>query len=124
MRLFISWLIIAISLFVAVWLVPGIDVQGTNAWLAVGLTAVILGLVNIFIKPLLTFLSCGFIVLTLGLFMIVINALMLWLASWIANLLGIGFIVDGFWSALLGSIIISIVSFVLSMFFQPDKEKA
>lgn len=81
------------------------------------LVALVLGLVNAFIRPILAALSCGLIVLTLGLFMLVINTLMLWLASWIAgNWLGLGFEVDGFWSALLGSVIITIVSFIASVF--------
>jgi putative membrane protein len=77
--------------------------------------AVILGLVNVLIKPVLSMLSCGLIALTLGLFLIVINALSLWLSSWIAqNVFNVGFVVDGFWPAVLGSIIVSIVSFILS----------
>jgi putative membrane protein len=82
---------------------------------AVLLVALVLGLVNAFIRPIVAFLSCGCIVLTLGLFTLVINALMLLLAEWVTvELLGMGFHVDGFWNALLGSVIISIVSFVAS----------
>ena len=81
------------------------------------LVALVLGLVNAFIRPLLSALSCGLIILTLGLFTLVINAFMLWLASWImVELIGLGFHVDGFWSALLGALIISVVSVVISIF--------
>lgn len=121
MKLFIRWLIIAVSLVVAVMVVPGIRVEG-NAWVAVAVMALVLGLINIFIKPILKFLSCGFIILTLGLFLIVINAFTLWFASYVCvNWLNIGFIVEGFIPALFGGIIISVVSFVLSFIF-PDEE--
>ena len=117
MKLLIRWIIIAASLVVAVWLIPGIRIEDTSAWLAVGVMAVVLGLVNAVIRPILAFLSCGCIIATMGLFMFVINALTLWLASWISvNWLNIGFIVDGFWPALFGGIIVSVVSFVLSLF--------
>jgi putative membrane protein len=117
LKLFIRWFIIAVALVVAVWLIPGITISGTNGWVAVGITAAILGFLNAVIRPILAFFSCGCIVLTMGLFMLVINAAMLSLASWIAtDLLGIGFYVDGFWAALFGSIVVSLVSFFLSIF--------
>jgi putative membrane protein len=107
-----------------VWIVPGIYVTGgSSAWLAYTVMAVVLALVNIFIKPILKLLSCGLIVATFGLFLLVINTIVLWLASWISvNLLGIGFVVDGLWSAFLGSLVISAVSFLLH-FLVPDKDK-
>ena len=121
MRLLLRVVITAIALAVTVWLLPGIHVDPNNGTLAVVVTAVIFGLVNAFVRPILTLLSCGLIVVTLGLFLFVINAAMLALASWIAvNWFGIGFYIDNFWWALLGSIVVSIVSFVLSMFL-PDE---
>ena len=117
LKLFIRWIIIAAALVVAAWLIPGITITGTNGWIAVGVMAAILGFVNAIIRPILAFFSCGCIVLTMGLFMLVINAAMLSLASWIATtIFGVGFYVDGFWSALFGSIVVSIVSFFLSIF--------
>jgi len=114
-RLIVSWLITAAALVAAAYLVPGITVRGNDGLIIVLVMAVILGLVNVLVKPILSFLSCGLIVLTLGLFLVVINALSLWLASWVAqNVFNIGFVVDGFWPALLGSIVVSIVSFILS----------
>lgn len=122
MYLVVRWLITAIALVVAAWLVPGIRVQDSNAWLAVAVMAAALGLVNAFVRPLLTLLSCPLILLTLGLFLLVINAAMLGLASWIAvTLFGVGFYIDGFWSALVGSIVVSIVSFVLSLVLPDDR---
>jgi putative membrane protein len=96
-RLLIRWFIVAVSLGVAVWLVPGISVEGGTAWVAVAIVAIVLGLVNAIIRPILALLSCGCIVATMGLFMIVINASTLWLSSWLAvTWLNIGFYVDGF----------------------------
>ena len=117
LKLFIRWIIIAAALVVAAWLIPGIVISNTNGWVAVGVMAAVLGFVNAIIRPILAFFSCGCIVLTMGLFMLVINAAMLSLASWIVTtIFGVGFYVDGFWSALFGSIVVSLVSFFLSIF--------
>ncbi len=123
MKLIIRWVITAVALVVAVRLIPGIRIESQNAWIAVGLMAVSLGFVNAIIRPVLMFLSCGFIILTMGLFMIVVNGLALWLASWISvNLFNVGFYVDGLWSAILGSIVVSIVSFLLSLLLPDNKQ--
>jgi putative membrane protein len=116
MRLLIRWLITALALIVAANIVPGIEIRDQNGWVAVLLMAIALGLVNALLRPLLTLLSCPAIMLTLGLFVFVINALCLWAASWVAvNWFGSGFYVTGFFPALWGSIIVSIVSTVLSL---------
>jgi len=123
MKLIVRWLIIAASLFLAAWIVPGIQVAG-NAWMVFGITAIILGLLNAIIRPVLKFLSCGFIFITMGLFSIVINASMLILASNLAqNWFDVGFYVDNFWSALLGSLIISLVSMILGNVLKEKKSK-
>jgi len=102
---------------VAAWLVPGIHVEEPHRVWAVVLLALVLGLMNAFIRPLISALSCGLIIMTLGLFTVVVNALMLWLASWImVEFIGLEFHVDDFWSALLGALIISVVSVVASVF--------
>jgi len=120
--LIIRWVIVAAALILTAYIVPGITVEGNGFIVVLGM-AVVLGFVNAFIRPLLTFLSCGFIVLTLGLFLLVINAVSLWLASWMAqNWFGLGFIVDGFWPAFWGSILISVISFMLSLFIKGDKK--
>lgn len=122
MKLIMRWIIIALSLGVAVWLVPGIHVQGATAWIGVAVMAVVLGFVNAIIRPILKFLSCGCIILTLGLFMLIINALTFWLAAWISsNWFNSGFYVDSFWAALMGSIVVSVVSFLLSVFLSDDE---
>jgi putative membrane protein len=124
MKLLIRWVIVAIALVVAMALIPGIRVEDTNAWIAVGVMAVVLGLVNAVIRPILAFLSCGCIVATLGLFMLVINGITLWFSSWVAqNWLNIGFVVDGFWPAFWGAIVVSVVSFVLSLILIDDRDK-
>ena len=125
MRLLIRWVIVAVSLFVAAWLVPGIRVEG-NAWLIFAIMAVILGLVNAIVRPILTFLTCSLVIFTLGLFLLVINALMLWLASSIAvNWFHVGFYVDGFWAAFLGALIVSIVTVILSIFVrEPARQRS
>jgi putative membrane protein len=114
MRVLVSWLIIAVAVFLAALVVPGITVTDPNGWLAITIMAAVLGVVNAVIRPILRLLSCGLIIVTLGLFSLVINAITFALASWIAvNLFGAGFIIDGFWSAFFGALIVSIVSTVL-----------
>lgn len=116
MRLILRWIIGALAIGAAVWLVPGIRIEGSSAWIVVALMAILLGFVNAIIRPILTFLSCGLVVITLGLFMFIINGLSFWLASWVAvNWFNIGFYVDGLWPAILGSIVVSIVTFLLAM---------
>lgn len=113
----IRWGITAAAVAVAAWIVPGISVQEPHRVWSVVLVALVLGLINAFIRPVLYGLSCGLIVLTLGLFTLVINGLMLWLASWITdNWIGLEFHVDGFWTAVLGALIISVVSTFVSIF--------
>lgn len=123
MRLLIRWAITAFALFVAAWLVPGIVVDG-GGWVIYAAMAVILGLVNAVVRPVLKLLTCPLIVLTLGLFTLVINAVTLWLSSQIAvNWFNLNFTVRNFWAALLGSVIVSIVSVVLSVFVPDDDER-
>ena len=87
MKLIVRWLISALALFVAGLVVPGITVSG-NAWIAYAVMAVVLGLVNAIIRPLLKLLTCPLIILTLGLFTIVINTVMLLLTSRVGQAFG------------------------------------
>jgi putative membrane protein len=122
MKLILRWLIVAISLYVTVLIVPGIRVEG-DAWLAYTIMALILAMVNALIRPILKFLSCGLIIITLGLFVFVINALTFYLSSYIAvNWLNVGFYVDSIWDALLGSFIVSVVTLILSKILIDEKE--
>jgi putative membrane protein len=122
MKLLLRWLITSLALFVAAWLVPGIRVEG-NAWVVFAVMAVILGLVNAVIRPILKLLTCPLILLTLGLFVLIINGLTLWLAAGIAQRFSVGFYVDGFWAAFLGALIVSIVSVVLSAAFREEERE-
>ena len=107
----IRFLINAAALGVAAWLLPGIRVDNLQALLV---AALIFGLVNAIVKPAIAFVTCPLIVLTLGLFTLVLNALMMGITSWIAERVDVGFHVDDFLTALLGAIIVSIVSWALS----------
>ena len=122
--LVVRWAISAGGVAAAAWIIPGISVTGQHRVLTVVVVAVVLGLVNALIRPLLAVVSCGLIVLTLGLFTLVINGLMLWLASWICtHWLSVGFRVDGLWAAVLGAIVISVFSFLVSTFVGTGKRR-
>lgn len=117
MRTLLQIVATAFAVAVAAWLLPGIVVGGSSFGqkaLTLLLVAVIIGLLNSFVRPVLKFLTGCVIAITLGLFVLVINAWILMLASWVSGLAGIGFHVNGFWSALFGSIIISLVTLLLS----------
>jgi putative membrane protein len=126
MKFFIHWLITVIALFVATLILPKslMSVEGTSAWLAFAVMAVVLALVNVFIRPVLKLLSCAFIILTVGLFMLVINAFLLWFSSWICQRIGVGFFVQWPWGAFWGSIIVSVVSFVFHLFIRERPRSA
>ena len=120
MKLLLRWLITSLSLFAAAELVPGIHV-GRDAWSAFAVMAIILGLVNAIVRPILKLLSCPLIILTLGLFTLVINGVTLWLASAIAvDWFHVSFHVDGFLAAFLGALIVSIVSVVLTAILRDE----
>jgi putative membrane protein len=111
--LLITWVTAACGLAVAAWLMDGIRVGGatdTKRSQTLIVVAAVFGLVNAFVRPVVMFLSLPFYLLTLGLFFLVVNALMLWLTSWLADQLGVKFHVSGFWTAFFGAVIISIVS--------------
>ena len=119
---FLSWLVTtAIAVAVAAWLIDGIRFTGPRQWpdevteklVPLLLVALILGVVTSLVKPILTILSIPFIIVTLGLFLLVINAAMLRLTSWLAGELDIGFRVTGWWPALGGAIVITLTTWVV-----------
>ena len=112
-HLLVRLIVNAAALFAAVKLIPGMHFTGGIGQLV--LVALVFGLVNAVVRPILTLLSCPLIVVTLGLFLLVINALMLWLTSWLSDKFTLGFHVDGFVTALLGGLVIGIVSTVLTL---------
>lgn len=130
-KFLLRWLITAIALAVAAWLVDGIwftdRADGLGAfedwWLPLVLVALISTAITVFVKPILTILSIPFILVTLGLFLIVLNALLLLFTEWLADLFDIGFHIDGFWSAVWGAIIISITTWILDALLPEPKEK-
>jgi putative membrane protein len=125
MRLVVKLLVNAVALGVAIWLLAGITLRGSSTTARIVtllVVAAIFAVINSFVRPLAKLLSLPFIVLTLGLLIFVINALMLLLTSWISGGLNLAFHVDGFWTALVGSLIVSVVSWLLNVFLPDDLE--
>ncbi|MHC1783231.1 MAG: phage holin family protein [Anaerolineaceae bacterium] len=120
-KFIIRILINAVALFAAVAIMRnnGIHPQDTN-WLSFLGLALIFGLINALIKPVLSFLTCPLIILTLGLGTLLINTLLFWLAGWVGTAFGVGFTVDGFIPAFLGALIVSIVSIFLSALLRDE----
>lgn len=115
----VRFLINALSLAVATWLLPGIVLEDgplQNRVLTIAIVAAIFGLVNALVKPLFVFVASPLLLLTLGLFLLVVNASLLLMTSWVCGKLGVGWYVTGFWSAMLGALMVSIVSFILNSF--------
>ncbi len=119
-NVFVKWLINTIAIMLAVKLVQGITYTGD--WLGILAVGVVFGLVNTFIRPFIKLFTIPFLIFTLGLFTFVINAFMLSLTSWISGQLKLGFHVDGFKAAFLGSLLISFVSLTLSCLL-PSEER-
>lgn len=119
MRLLLRWIINAIAIYAAIQLVPGIELQSSlqDQWVAIFLLALVLGLLNALLRPLLVFLTCPLIILTLGLGTLLINTLMFYLTGVIGARFGWGLQIDGFWAAFLGALVVSIVSFLLNILF-------
>ena len=117
-KFIIRWAINALALYVAILVVPGINYDG--GWTGLLWLALIIGLLNALVRPLLKFLTCPLIILTLGLFTIVINTVILMLTSSIGQTFNLGLSVDGFWTAVLGSIVISIVSVIMSLILRDE----
>ena len=116
----------AAALAIATWILSGITLTGsttTSQIVTLLIVALIFGVLNAIVKPIFALVTIPLLLLTLGLFLIVINACMLLLTSWLAGLFDLGWSVDGFWTALLGGIIISIVSFVLNVFLPDPGDK-
>ena len=111
--LLLQWLITGFAIYVALVLVPGISFTGKGY--EIGILALIYSGINVFVRPVLLLLSIPLVILTLGLFMVVINALLLLITANFANYLGIEFRVDTLFTAILGAIVISVISMLLQM---------
>ncbi|MEG3835869.1 MULTISPECIES: phage holin family protein [unclassified Microcoleus] len=110
---FLTWIVAAVSLIITANIVPGMAVVSFPAAM---LAAVVIGLVNAVVRPILTLMTLPLTIITLGLFLFVVNAISLSLASWLASVFSIGFVVNGFWPALVGSIVLSFVSGLIGRF--------
>ena len=128
-RLVLRWAINAVALYIAIgtgW-ISGIRAEDTSIWAILGL-ALIFGIVNALLRPLIKFVTCPVILLTLGLFTLVINAGLFWLTGWLGGLIGgIGFTLDGWLPALWGGLVVGLVSMVLTLLLKdelkPDRKR-
>ena len=126
MRFLLRVLVSAAALGVATWAVSGIELLAGSGWTRVGTllaVAVIFGLINATLKPLIKVIGCAFYVLTLGLAALVVNGLLLWLTSVIAGDLTLPFHVTGFWPAFWGAIVVGLVSWLLNLLIGDDRRR-
>jgi len=114
----LTWLVAAVSLVITAKIVPGLVISSFTAAL---FAAVLIGFVNAIVRPIITLLTLPLTILSLGLFLLVINAISLSLAGWLAGVFDIGFKVNGFWPAFFGAIVLSIVSGLIGRFVNLDK---
>ena len=127
MRLLLRILIPAAALGVAHLLIPGIELTGSSDLSKAGtliVVALIFGVVNAVIKPIVKTIGCLLYVLTLGLIGLVVNGLLLWLCSWVAGKLSLPFHITGFWPAFWGAIIVGIVGWLLNLIFDEREQAA
>ena len=123
-KFFIRWVINAIALYLAIFLLDGRGLEFTGTWVSIIWLALIFGLVNAFLRPLLALLTCPLIILTLGLFTLLINTFLFWLTGQIGQAFNLGLTVEGFWPAFLGGLIVSVVSIIMSMFLRDERKSA
>jgi putative membrane protein len=120
-KFILRWTINAIALYLAVYFVPGINLEGE--WTSIIWLALIFGLINAFLRPLLKLLTCPLIFLTLGLFSLLINTFLFWLTGQVGGAFGIGFTIENFWAALLGGLVVTVVSVVLSLILKDELKR-
>jgi len=126
MRFLLRVLVSAAALGVATWVVSGITLPAASGWSKAGtllVVALIFGIINATLKPLIKVVGCAFYVLTLGLAALVVNGLLLWLTSVIAGDLTLPFHVAGFWPGFWGAIIVGLVSWVLNLFIRDKRQR-
>lgn len=112
-RFLVHWLVIALALWVTTWILPGVNV---SSYVALAIAAIVLGLVNALVRPILTILTLPITVLTLGLFYLLVNGFTFLLTTWLVP----GFEVSGYWWAVLGALVFSVISFFIGMFTGDD----
>src|SRR6266704_5877984 len=126
MRFLLRVVVSAAALGAATAAVPGITLPAGSGWSKVGtllVVALIFGVINATLKPLIKVVGCAFYVLTLGLAALVVNGLLLWLTSVIAGKLSLPFHITGFWAAFWGAIIVGLVSWVLNLFIRDKRQR-
>lgn len=126
MRFLIRVLASAAALAVATAVVPGIELTTgsvTSKVLTLIAVALIFGVINAFLKPIVKIVGCAFYILTLGLIALVVNALLLWLTSWLADKLNLPWHITGFWPAFWGAIIVSVVGWLLGILIRDRDDK-
>ncbi|MCB8925723.1 MAG: phage holin family protein [Ardenticatenaceae bacterium] len=119
-RFLIRLVVNAVAIWAAVQLVPGLNYEGSTASLL--LVALVFGIVNALVRPLLLLLTCPFIILTLGLFVLVVNTIMLSLTVWLSSVFDLGLTSTGFWTTFLGALVVSIVSSVINLIIKDNNE--
>jgi putative membrane protein len=117
-KFILRWMINIVAIYAAILIVPGIDLQ--SGLVSVLWLALIFGLINAFVRPLLKLLTCPLILLTLGLFTLLINTFLFWLTSQIGQAFGIDLVITGFWPAFLGGLVVSVVSVVMSLILRDE----
>ncbi len=120
-RFIIRWAINAVALYTAIALIPKIQLVNPN-WLSIIWLALIFGLINALLRPLLNLLTCPLIILTLGLFTLVLNTLLFALTGWLGAQFNVGFTLADpwFWNAFLGSLVVSVVSILLTLILKDE----
>ena len=119
-RFLIRLVVNAVAIWAAVQLVPGLNYEGSTASLL--LVALVFGIVNALVRPLLLLLTCPFIILTLGLFVLVVNTIMLSLTVWLSSVFDLGLTSTGFWTTFLGALVVSIVSSIINLIIKDNNE--
>jgi len=121
----VIWVLVnALALAAATWLLEGITLTASTSGRRAAtlvVVALIFGLVNTFVRPVVRVISLPLILLTLGLMLLVINALMLLLTSWVSGQAGLGFHVAGFWSAVLGALVVTVATWILELLLHADR---
>ncbi|GAA1635203.1 phage holin family protein [Catellatospora bangladeshensis] len=126
MGFLIRWVINAVALWITTLIVSGIEVTAATtvrSIITLIVVALIFGLVNAILKPVIHLFGCVFYVITLGLFALLVNALLFLLVDWLAGVFKLPFQIDGFWPAFWGAIVMGIVSWALSLLV-PDRDEA
>jgi len=117
-KFILRWAVNAIALYLAVYFVPGVNLEG--GFVSIIWLALIFGLINAFLRPLLKLLTCPLIFLTLGLFTLLINTFLFWLTGEVGQAFGIGFSVAGFWPAFFGGLVVTVVSVIMSLILKDE----